>query len=154
MLPKKIPKTQYKLRLTKGSGKVILSFIIEMLIFDTNGMAIVNKSFHAPTKIIFPLDLLENGIFDANNFAVLSLGDIVIPGIFMAFLLRFDQSLKRKINIYFNASFLAYLLGLLAIVIEMCIYKTTQPTLSLLILVSCITSLLALIFGDFKALFR
>lgn len=41
--------------------------------------------------VIFPQDLLENGILGANNFAMLGLGDIVIPGIFIAFLLRFDQ---------------------------------------------------------------
>jgi len=41
--------------------------------------------------VIFPQDLLENGILAASNFAMLGLGDIVIPGIFIAFLLRFDH---------------------------------------------------------------
>lgn len=41
--------------------------------------------------VIFPQDLLENGILASTNFAMLGLGDIVIPGIFIAFLLRFDQ---------------------------------------------------------------
>jgi len=39
--------------------------------------------------VVFPQDLLEKGL-DANNFAMLGLGDIVIPGIFIALLLRFD----------------------------------------------------------------
>ena len=39
--------------------------------------------------MVFPQDLLQNGLA-ANNFAMLGLGDIVIPGIFIALLLRFD----------------------------------------------------------------
>jgi len=40
--------------------------------------------------VVFPQDILENGI-SANNFAMLGLGDIVVPGIFIALLLRFDH---------------------------------------------------------------
>lgn len=43
-------------------------------------------------SVVFPQDLLEKGL-DANNFAMLGLGDIVIPGIFIALLLRFDVRL-------------------------------------------------------------
>ena len=39
--------------------------------------------------VVFPQDLLEKGLA-ADNFAMLGLGDIVIPGIFIALLLRFD----------------------------------------------------------------
>lgn len=42
--------------------------------------------------VVFPQDLLEKGLA-ANNFAMLGLGDIVIPGIFIALLLRFDVRL-------------------------------------------------------------
>ena len=41
------------------------------------------------SSVVFPQDLLENGLA-ATNFAMLGLGDIVIPGIFIALLLRFD----------------------------------------------------------------
>ena len=40
--------------------------------------------------VVFPQDLLEKGL-EAHNFAMLGLGDIVIPGIFIALLLRFDM---------------------------------------------------------------
>lgn len=39
--------------------------------------------------MVFPQDLLEKGL-SADNFAMLGLGDIVIPGIFIALLLRYD----------------------------------------------------------------
>ena len=73
-------------------------------------MVTVAKSFEAPIKrkfqssnvfiainflilivlVVFPQDLLEKGL-EASNFAMLGLGDIVIPGIFIALLLRFDN---------------------------------------------------------------
>ncbi len=48
-------------------------------VFGTNVMVTVAKSFEAPIKLVFPQDLLENGL-NASNMAMLGLGDIVIPG--------------------------------------------------------------------------
>ena len=77
-------------------------------VFGTDVMVTVAKSFEAPIKLgntfcliqsrqlksslflVFPQDLIENGL-GASNFAMLGLGDIVIPGIFIALLLRFDK---------------------------------------------------------------
>jgi minor histocompatibility antigen H13 len=59
----------------------------------------VAKGFDAPVKIIFPT------AFDPWKHAILGLGDIVIPGIFVAICLRFDfyrsksNSLKPKNDI-------------------------------------------------------
>ncbi|KAI5634961.1 signal peptide peptidase domain-containing protein [Phthorimaea operculella] len=84
-------------------------------VFGTNVMVTVAKSFEAPIKLVFPQDLLING-FNASNFAMLGLGDIVVPGIFIALLLRFDKSLKRGSEFYFRASHFA-MLGLGDIVV-------------------------------------
>merc|ERR1719209_1467350 len=66
-------------------------------VFGTDVMITVAKSFEAPIKLVFPQDLLQNGPLSANNFAMLGLGDIVIPGIFIALLLRFDlRSLNKS----------------------------------------------------------
>lgn len=46
--------------------------------------------FSCSLTVVFPQDLLEKGL-EADNFAMLGLGDIVIPGIFIALLLRFDH---------------------------------------------------------------
>ena len=101
----------------------------------------------------------------ATNFAMLGLGDIVIPGIFIALLLRleeilnqefshfdscrYDNSLKRNSNFYFNATFIgrflvvrivssyystsAYLAGLLLTIFVMHVYKHAQPALLYLV---------------------
>jgi len=46
-----------------------------MLIFT----AFVTESMSISFAVIFPMDLLEKGL-SASNFAMLGLGDIVIPG--------------------------------------------------------------------------
>ncbi|KAG0725127.1 Minor histocompatibility antigen H13 [Chionoecetes opilio] len=123
-------------------------------VFGTNVMVTVAKSFEAPIKLVFPQDLLEKGL-DADNFAMLGLGDIVIPGIFIALLLRFDHSLKRGSNTYFNITFLAYLAGLLMTIFVMHVFKHAQPAL-LYLVPACLSApvLLALVKGDFRALLK
>ncbi|CAH1393280.1 unnamed protein product [Nezara viridula] len=123
-------------------------------VFGTNVMVTVAKSFEAPIKLVFPQDLLEQGL-KANNFAMLGLGDIVIPGIFIALLLRFDNSLKRNTKLYFYASFVAYFLGLLATIFVMHQYKHAQPALLYLVPACLGTPLaIALLKGDISALFK
>ncbi|XKL65737.1 hypothetical protein PGB90_009157 [Kerria lacca] len=123
-------------------------------VFYTDVMVTVAKSFEAPIKIVFPQDLLEHGI-SANNFAMLGLGDIVVPGIFIALLLRFDKSLNRNKNTYFYASFFAYVLGLSVTIFVMHMFKHAQPAL-LYLVPACIgiPMTIALIKGDIGAMFK
>ncbi|XP_028040076.1 minor histocompatibility antigen H13 [Bombyx mandarina] len=123
-------------------------------VFGTNVMVTVAKSFEAPIKLVFPQDLLVNGL-NASNFAMLGLGDIVVPGIFIALLLRFDKSLKRNSEFYFRATFSAYILGLLATILVMHVFKHAQPALLYLVPACLATPLaLALLRGDLPALFK
>lgn len=122
-------------------------------VFGTNVMVTVAKSFEAPIKLVFPQDLLEKGL-TASNFAMLGLGDIVIPGIFIALLLRYDYSLKRKSKVYFYATFIAYFMGLMATIFVMHVYKHAQPALLYLVPACVITPLcVATVKGDLKSLF-
>jgi len=122
-------------------------------VFGTNVMVTVAKSFEAPIKLVFPQDLLENGL-GATNMAMLGLGDIVIPGIFIALLLRYDQSLKRGSNFYFWTCYLAYIGGLLATIGIMHFYKHAQPAL-LYLVPACLgaPTFVALLRGDIKSMF-
>jgi len=57
-------------------------------------MVTVAKSFDAPVKLLFPKD-----VFNPNSsFSMLGLGDIVIPGIFISLLLKFDGFRALKGN--------------------------------------------------------
>lgn len=138
------------------TGCILLSglFLYDVFwVFGTDVMVTVAKSFEAPIKLVFPQDFLERGVF-GTNFAMLGLGDIVIPGIFIALLLRFDRSLNRGSNTYFNASFLAYIIGLVTTIVVMSVFKHAQPAL-LYLVPACISFpvVLSLLKGDFTAMF-
>ncbi|KAK2168949.1 hypothetical protein LSH36_13g20028 [Paralvinella palmiformis] len=139
-----------------STGCILLGglFVYDIFwVFGTNVMVTVAKSFEAPIKLVFPQDLLERGLA-ANNFAMLGLGDIVIPGIFIALLLRFDVSIHKNKRTYFYSSFIAYFLGLLATVIVMHYFKHAQPAL-LYLVPACVGApvAVALIKGEMKQMF-
>jgi minor histocompatibility antigen H13 len=141
------------------NGCILLSglfFYDVFWVFGTDVMVTVAKSFEAPIKLIFPQDLPEKGL-DAGNFAMLGLGDIVIPGIFIALLLRVDHSMAKGGKVkrtYFYTSFIAYILGLLMTIGVMHHFKAAQPAL-LYLVPSCLglPLLVALIRGELKPLF-
>ncbi|XP_062314663.1 minor histocompatibility antigen H13 isoform X1 [Osmerus eperlanus] len=141
---------------TVSTGCILLGglFVYDVFwVFGTNVMVTVAKSFEAPIKLVFPQDLLERGL-DASNFAMLGLGDIVIPGIFIALLLRFDVSLKKNSRTYFYASFLAYIFGLGLTIFVMHTFKHAQPAL-LYLVPACIgfPVVVALLKGELTEMF-
>uniref|UniRef100_A0A1I8H1F8 Minor histocompatibility antigen H13 n=1 Tax=Macrostomum lignano TaxID=282301 RepID=A0A1I8H1F8_9PLAT len=140
-----------------ATGAILLSglFIYDVFwVFGTNVMVTVAKSFEAPIKLVFPQDLLEKGLA-ADKFAMLGLGDIVIPGIFVALLLRYDAARGRSGRPYFCCCLAAYCAGLLATIVVMHVFKHAQP--ALLYLVPCCLGaplLLALARGELGCLLR
>ncbi|XP_062871895.1 minor histocompatibility antigen H13 isoform X2 [Trichomycterus rosablanca] len=140
-----------------STGCILLGglFVYDVFwVFGTNVMVTVAKSFEAPIKLVFPQDLLERGL-GASNFAMLGLGDIVIPGIFIALLLRFDVSLKKNTRTYFYTSFLAYIFGLGLTIFVMHTFKHAQPAL-LYLVPACVgfPVVVALLKGELTELFR
>lgn len=130
-----------------GTGMILLSglFVYDIFwVFGTNVMVTVAKSFDAPIKILWPRD-----IFAAKyEFALLGLGDIVIPGIFVALCLRFDheragkpQSRRSYSKPYFWTCYLLYFLGLATTIFVMHNFKAAQPAL-LYLSPACIFSVL------------
>jgi len=122
-------------------------------VFGTDVMVTVAKSFDAPVKLLFPKDLFAETL----QFSMLGLGDIVIPGIFIALLLRFDakRSVSKKAfsKLYFYSTYLAYFLGLLTTIFVMHTWQSAQPAL-LYLVPACIGSsfLLAVLRGEVKDL--
>uniref|UniRef100_A0A1S4KYI2 Uncharacterized protein n=2 Tax=Ixodes scapularis TaxID=6945 RepID=A0A1S4KYI2_IXOSC len=142
---------------TVATGCILLGglfFYDVFWVFGTDVMVTVAKSFEAPIKLVFPQDFLERG-FEGNHFAMLGLGDIVIPGIFIALLLRFDFSLNRKRNVYFVSSFLAYVGGLALTIFVMMYFNHAQPAL-LYLVPACVgvPLVVALVLGDITTMFK
>ncbi|GAA5870901.1 hypothetical protein JCM1840_002725 [Sporobolomyces johnsonii] len=103
-------------------------------------MVSVAKNFNAPIKIVFPKALAT-----ASDFTLLGLGDIVLPGVFLALALRFDYhlALKRAASTssapprpssafpkpYFYSCFGAYIAGLATTIFVMHTFRAAQPAL-------------------------
>lgn len=73
---------------------------------------------------------------------------------FDVLIIYFICSLNRSCNTYFNTAFLAYVLGLVATIVIMSVFKHAQPAL-LYLVPACIglPLLVALVKGDIKAMF-
>jgi len=123
-------------------------------VFGTDVMVTVAKSFDAPIKLLFPKQLLAAQL----EFSMLGLGDIVIPGIFIALLLRFDvhrsKGKKAISKLYFYICYISYFLGLVTTIAVMHVFKAAQPAL-LYLVPACIGSsfLLAVFRGELSLLF-
>lgn len=126
------------------TGVVLLSglFLYDVFwVFGTDVMVTVAKSFDAPIKLLF---LKEFATEDAiAKHSMLGLGDIVIPGIFIGLLLRFDAhragvpsdgsggiSFPKP---YFNIALFSYVLGLATTVAVMFFFDAAQPALLYLV---------------------
>ncbi|CAH9070597.1 unnamed protein product [Cuscuta europaea] len=107
------------------TGAILLAglFVYDIFwVFFTPVMVSVAKSFDAPIKLLFPTADSQR------PFSMLGLGDIVIPGIFVALALRFDVSRGRSSQ-YFTSSFIGYTAGLALTIFVMNWFQAAQPAL-------------------------
>jgi len=95
-------------------------------VFCTPVMVSVAKSFDAPIKLLFPR--IPAALDGGAKFSMLGLGDIVIPGIFVAVILRYDHQQAKKSGL-FPAAFIGYVVGLAATIVVMNVFKAAQPAL-------------------------
>jgi minor histocompatibility antigen H13 len=114
--------------LSLGSFKTGAILLVGLFFYDifwvffTPVMVSVAKSFDAPIKLLFPASN------SARPFSMLGLGDIVIPGNFVALALRFDVS-RGKQPQYFKSAFLGYTVGLALTIVVMNWFQAAQPAL-------------------------
>ena len=112
-------------------------------VFGTEVMVTVAKNLDGPIKILFPksLERNEDGKLD---LSLLGLGDIVIPGFFIALLLRFDAHqagldfTQKCVHAsfpkpYFWTCLIAYIMGLGTTLFVMMKFNAAQPALLYLV---------------------
>jgi len=119
-------------------------------VFCTPVMVAVAKNLEAPIKLLFPrhplwnipvIQQLSEKIFGAaaaaaaqsgttgkRMFAMLGLGDIVVPGFWVALMLRYDVEHKMQTS-YFRTVFVAYSAGLGTTIWMMNYFNAAQPAL-------------------------
>jgi minor histocompatibility antigen H13 len=133
-------------------------------VFGTDVMVTVAKGLEGPIKLLFPRSLIPHEETGKIDLSLLGLGDIVIPGFFLALLLRFDAHNAKvgtvKINIhesfpkpYFHSALIAYVLGLMTTLYIMIRFNAAQPAL-LYLVPACLGSsfLCAVVRGEVKEL--
>ena len=123
-------------------------------------MVTVAKNLDGPIKLLFPRSLIPHAETGKVELSLLGLGDIVIPGFFLALLLRFDAENAKmstsKVNVsdnfpkpYFYSALIAYFLGLGTTLFVMVYFQAAQPAL-LYLVPACLGSsfLCAMIRGE------
>jgi minor histocompatibility antigen H13 len=160
-------------QISLGSYKVGALLLVGLFFYDifwvfgTDVMVTVAKSFDAPIKLLFLREFATSDT--AAQFSMLGLGDIVMPGVFLSLLLRFDFRRSRPdfrpctdvqirgsapfVKTYFNVTIVAYTLGLVTTVLVMYKWGAAQPALLYLVPACLGASLLtALLRGELGAL--
>lgn len=73
-------------------------------------MVAVATKFEAPIKLMFPHVLID---YPTANCSMIGLGDIVVPGIYIGFLVRFGRIVLKGYKGYTIAAFTAYAASLM-----------------------------------------
>lgn len=133
--------------------------------FGTDVMVTVAKSLDGPIKILFPRSIIPDATTGKLEMSLLGLGDIVIPGFFLALLLRFDAHNAKvppfPTNVheefpkpYFHSALVGYVIGLAVTLYVMIVFEAAQPAL-LYLVPACLGSSLCCAFvrGELKELF-
>lgn len=136
-------------------------------VFGTDVMVTVAKNLDGPIKILLPRSFnVDDVTGKLKDLSLLGLGDIVIPGFFLALLLRFDAHKaataagKKAMEMhdafpkpYFHAALLAYVAGLGLTLFIMLRFNAAQPAL-LYLVPACLGSsfLTAIVRGEVKEL--
>ena len=93
-------------------------------------MVKVATKVDAPIKLLWPKSMW---LVSDRGFAILGLGDIVVPGIFVALALRYDVYQERNgkgpRRVLFRACLAGYCLGLFTTMAVMHVFKAAQPAL-------------------------
>ena len=167
-------------------GLILLSllFFYDIFwVFYTPVMVSVAKNIEGPVKLMFPklkADIekmrKEKGedneyagkAYDPREYNMIGLGDIVIPGVYVALMLRFDIYLYKKAKNdiskygfsfknmkYFITTFTFYNLGIIITLSSMYFFNHAQPALLYLVPCTLLSStLLAFQKKEFKLLWK
>ena len=132
-------------------------------VFGTEVMVSVAKNIEAPVLMKVPKSF--DAEFIPKNMVMLGLGDIVIPGFFIATCLRFDywrageiaDKTKKAATVtykYFLSAMTFYFLGLVNTIVVMLLFQHAQPALLYLVpWITIGTFLVALLTGELFVFF-
>ena len=101
-----------------------------------------------PSKLSLPGKLIFPSMNNSGHFSMLGLGDVVMPGLLLCFVLRYDAYKRTQLSSaeagvpppnnlnrisYFHCSLVGYFFGLLTATVSSEIFKAAQPALLYLV---------------------
>lgn len=110
--------------------------------FHLTGLMRDAPKLSLPGKLVFP------SMQNSGHFSMLGLGDIVMPGLLLCFVMRYDAYKRSQIHAgeaglplpnyyhkitYFHCSLIGYFLGLLTATVSSEVFKAAQPALLYLV---------------------
>ncbi|KEG14420.1 putative signal peptide peptidase, putative,aspartic peptidase, clan AD, family A22B [Trypanosoma grayi] len=139
-----------------GSFKSAFVLLIGLFLYDifwvfgSDVMLTVASGVNGPIKLLFPRTVFG----DHQSKSLLGLGDLIIPGFFIAQTLIFSSEYVKRGSYYFHVALVAYALSLANTMGVMIIFEHGQPALLFIVPWLLITFLVAaMIKGDLKAAF-
>ncbi|EAN96276.1 putative signal peptide peptidase [Trypanosoma cruzi] len=119
-------------------------------VFGSDVMLTVASGINGPIKIVFPRTIFG----DHQAVSLLGLGDLIIPGFFVAQTLLFSVEYVKRSTFYFEIALVAYTLSLVNTMAVMLIFEHGQPALLFIVPWLLVTFLVsAAVKGDLKAVF-
>lgn len=124
-------------------------------VFGANVMVSVATGIEAPIKLMFPREFGGCGML---RNSMLGLGDIVVPGLFICLLAKWDahrmSEKKCESFVYLNSVMVAYILSLVTTVGIMLFFNHAQPALLYIVPYILIAAFVVAIWrGELKELF-
>jgi len=110
---------------------------------------------HLPMVIKVPKIIKSVLSLCERPYSLLGFGDILLPGLFVAFCHNFDVIAKTKYRVYFVATSIAYGIGLAATFVALILMKIGQPALLYLapsVLLACV--IVGALRGELSALWK
>jgi len=123
-------------------------------VFGSNVMVTVATGVEAPIKLMFPRS--QDGCGNT-MFSMLGLGDIVVPGLVIAFLAKYDSQrpefLKNNQYLFLDVTMISYTMSLVTTVLVMLVFNHAQPALLYIVpYVIVASATLAFQKGEFNSL--
>jgi len=121
-----------------ASALLLLAFVYDIFwvfcssyFFGDNVMVSVATGLDIPIKILVPLFLPGGG---EDEFTLIGLGDIVLPGLLICFALRFDDYKGLEWNTgYFAWTMVGYIVGLTVCEVVVGVFHIAQPAMIYLV---------------------
>lgn len=123
-----------------------------------NPVGNISPQISLPGKLVFP------SMQDRSRFSMLGLGDIVMPGLLLCFVMRYDMHKKQAAVAadteqarvtYFHCSLIGYIVGLVTATVASEVYKAAQPALLYLVPFTLLPILvMAYLKGDLRKMWQ